>query len=333
MNKPTSDLSDLVPDLASNSPVDAATNDGINTANSASTRTGAIYALLAYSAWGLFPIYWKLFGQISPVEVLSHRVLWSMVLLTVILILQQRGAEFRELVRSPKSLGALFLTTTLLTCNWGLYIYGINSDRVLETSLGYFINPLVNVLLGFVFLKERLHLGQKIAVFLATVGVMSFIGNFGQVPWIALGLGFSFAFYGLVRKIVAVSPMVGLAVETLLATPVALLIVGYGAVTGTGHWGSSWWLTILFIGCGVVTSLPLLWFNNAAKRLRLSTMGFFQYLAPTIQLGLGVFVYRESFTVNHGITFGFIWAALIIYSITSLRQQRREPQVSIQEQS
>ncbi|NJL91942.1 MAG: EamA family transporter RarD [Coleofasciculaceae cyanobacterium SM2_1_6] len=316
MNKPTSELSDLAPDPTSSSLTDNLANP-LNPA-----RTGAIYALLAYGAWGLFPIYWKFFGQISPVEVLSHRILWSMVLLTVILVLQQRGAEFRELVRSPKSLGALFLTTTLLTCNWGLYIYGINSDRVLETSLGYFINPLVNVLLGFVFLKERLHLGQKVAVFLATVGVMSFIGNFGQVPWIALGLGFSFAFYGLVRKVVAVAPMVGLAVETLLATPIALMIIGYGAVTGTGHWGSSWWLTILFIGCGVVTSLPLLWFNNAAKRLRLSTMGFFQYLAPTIQLGLGVFIYREPFTLNHGITFGFIWAALAIYSATSLRQQR-----------
>ncbi len=148
------------------------------------TRTGSIYALLAYGAWGLFPLYWKLFGQISPVEVLSHRVLWSMVLLTAILTLQQRGKEFRELWRSPKSLAGLLLSTTLLTCNWGLYIYGVNSDRVIETSLGYFINPLISVLLGFVFLRERLYLGQKIAVLLATIGVVNFIGYFGQVPWI-----------------------------------------------------------------------------------------------------------------------------------------------------
>jgi chloramphenicol-sensitive protein RarD len=246
-----------------------------------------------------------------------------MVLLTVILAVQQRGAEFQQLWRSPKSLGALFLTTTLLTCNWGLYIYGVNSDRVVETSLGYFINPLVNFLLGFIFLKERLHLGQKIAVLLATVGVINFISSFGQVPWIALGLGFSFAFYGLVRKVVPVSPLAGLAVETLLATPVALTLVSYGAATGTGHWGNSWWITLLFVGCGVVTSLPLLWFNNAAKRLSLSTIGFFQYLAPSFQLGLGVFLYHEPFTTTHAVTFGFIWAALAIYSITSLRQKQQ----------
>ncbi len=285
-------------------------------------RTGAIYALLAYAAWGLFPLYWKLFGQISPVEVLSHRVLWSMVLLTAILTLQRRGEEFRQLWRSPKSLAALLFTTTLLTCNWGLYIYGVNSNRVIETSLGYFINPLVSVLLGFVFLRERLILGQKIAVLLATIGVVNFVGYFGQVPWIAIGLAVSFGLYGLFRKIVPVSPMVGLAVETLLATPVALGLLGYGAMMRSDHWGSSWWLTILFIGCGVVTSLPLLWFNNAAKRLKLSTMGFFQYLAPSLQLGLGVFLFHEPFTTTHAITFGFIWTALAVYSATSLRQQR-----------
>lgn len=285
-------------------------------------RTGSIYALLAYGAWGLFPLYWKLFGQISPVEVLSHRVLWSMVLLTAILTLQQRGKEFRELWRSPKSVAGLLLTTTLLTCNWGLYIYGVNSDRVIETSLGYFINPLISVLLGFVFLRERLYLGQKIAVLLAMIGVINFIGYFGQVPWIAISLAVSFGLYGLLRKVIPVSPMVGLAVETLLATPVALGLLGYGAIMRSGHWGNSWWLTILFIGCGVVTSLPLLWFNNAAKRLKLSTMGFFQYLAPSIQLGLGVFLFHEPFTTTHAVTFGFIWTALAVYSATSLMQQR-----------
>lgn len=247
-----------------------------------------------------------------------------MVLLTAILTLQQRGEEFRQLWRSPKSLATLLLTTTLLTCNWGLYIYGVNSNRVIETSLGYFINPLVSVLLGFVFLRERLLLGQKIAVLLAAIGVVNFIGYFGQVPWIAIGLAVSFGLYGLFRKIVPVSPMVGLAVETLLATPVALGLLGYGAIMRSDHWGSSWWLTILFIGCGVVTSLPLLWFNNAAKRLKLSTMGFFQYLAPSLQLGLGVFLFHEPFTTTHAVTFGFIWTALAVYSVTSLRQQRRD---------
>jgi len=246
-----------------------------------------------------------------------------MVLLTAILALQRRGQEFRELARSPKSIAALLLSTTLLTCNWGIYIYGVNTDRVIETSLGYFINPLVSVLLGFVFLGERLHLGQKIAVLLASIGVINFIGQFGQVPWIAIALALSFGLYGLLRKVIVVSPMVGLAVETLLATPVALALLGYGAATRSGHWGSSWWLTILFVGCGVVTSLPLLWFNNAAKRLQLSTMGFFQYLAPSLQLILGVFLYREPFTATHAVTFGFIWTALAVYSASSWMQKRR----------
>jgi chloramphenicol-sensitive protein RarD len=287
-------------------------------------KTGALYALLAYSSWGLLPIYWKFFGQVPAVEVLCHRMIWSMVFLAGILIVQQRKAEVIQLWRSPQKLGLLFLTAALLTFNWGLYIYGVNTDRVVETSLGYFINPLVNVLLGFVFLKERLNLSQTIAVLLAGVGVTYFVWQFGQVPWIALGLAFSFAFYGLVRKVVVVAPMVGLAVETLLITPVALVLVGYWALTGVGHLGTNGWITLLFIGAGVTTSMPLLWFNNAAKRLRLSTLGFFQYLAPSIQLALGIFLYREPFTLTHAVTFGCIWAALLIYSLSSLLQSRKE---------
>jgi chloramphenicol-sensitive protein RarD len=284
-------------------------------------NVGNLYALLAYGAWGLLPIYWKFFQQSSPVEVLSHRMLWSLVFLSGILLIQQRQAEVKALLKSPQQLRLLLLTATLLTCNWGLYIYGVNSDRVVETSLGYFINPLVSVLLGFLFLRERLLRGQQCAVALAALGVGYFVWQFGAVPWIALGLAFTFAFYGLLRKVVAVAPMVGLAVETLLITPAALALVGYWQVTGVGHFGTSVSLTWLFIGAGVMTSMPLLWFNNAAKRLRLSTLGFFQYLAPSIQLLLGVFLYREPFTPTHLITFGCIWAALLLYSTTSLLQR------------
>lgn len=282
---------------------------------------GAIYAILAYSTWGLLPIYWKFFAQVSPVEVLSHRIIWSALFLCAILWLQQRQAEFRQVWRL-KILSGLMLTSTLLACNWGLYIYGVNSDRVVETSLGYFINPLVTVLLGFVFLKERLHRGQQIAVLLAGIGVAYFVWQFGAVPWIALGLAVTFAFYGLLRKVVAVAPMAGLAVETLLVTPVAAGILSYESATGNGHWSMSLGLNLLFIACGIVTSLPLLWFNNAAKRLRLSTLGFFQYLAPSIQLVLGVFLYHEPFTQTHAITFGLIWTALLIYTLTSLKLHR-----------
>lgn len=285
------------------------------------TQFGPLYAVLAYTSWGLLPIYWKFFGQVPAVEVLSHRIIWSALFLTGVLWLQNRRLEFRQ-VWQRKYIGPLLLTAALLAFNWGLYIYGVNTDRVVETSLGYFINPLVNVLLGFLFLKERLHRGQRLAVLLAGLGVAYFIWQFGAVPWIALALAFSFAFYGLLRKVVAVAPMAGLAVETLLITPIALAIVGHASSVGTGHWGMSWKLNLLFIGCGIVTSLPLLWFTNAAKRLQLSTLGFFQYLAPSLQLMLGVFLYHEPFTATHAITFGLIWTALLIYSISSLRIQR-----------
>lgn len=290
--------------------------------STATAKTGAIYAVFAYSTWGLLPIYWKLFGQTPAIEVLSHRIIWSMVFLTGLLLLQQRRAEFSKLWHSPKRLAVLFLTASLLTFNWGLYIYAVNADRVVETSLGYFINPLVNVLLGAVFLKERLNRWQILAVGLASMGVANFVWQVGSVPGIALALAFSFACYGLLRKVVSVAPMVGLAMETLLVTPLALIAVSYWAVTGAGHFGTDWLMTLLFIGAGVTTSLPLLWFNNAAKRLRYSTLGFFQYLAPSLQLVLGVWLYHEPFTLTHAITFGLIWLALILYSVTSFVMQR-----------
>lgn len=241
-----------------------------------------------------------------------------MVFLGGVLLFQQRRSELGAIWHNKKSLLILLITALLLTFNWGLYIYAVNADRVIETSLGYFINPLVNVLLGFFFLKERLNLGQKLAVLLASLGVANFVWQLGQLPWIALALAFSFGLYGLLRKIVAVPPMSGLTIETLLIAPLALIAVSYWAIAGTGHLGTDWRITLLFMGAGVMTSFPLLWFNNAAKRLQLSTLGFFQYLAPSLQLTLGVFLYREPFTLTHAITFGCIWAALVIYSTTSL---------------
>lgn len=282
-------------------------------------KLGPIYALLAYSTWGLLPIYWKLFDATPAVEVLSHRMIWSAVFLCGILVVQRRLSDLLALLRSPRRVLVLLLTASLLSFNWGLYIYGVNSDRVVEASLGYYINPLVTVLLGFVFLKERLHRGQQVAVALAVVGVGYFVWQLGTVPWIALALAISFAFYGLLRKVVAVAPLVGLAVETLLITPITLLFVGWLGVTGHGHFGGSWPITLLFVGAGVTTSMPLLWFNNAAKRLKLATLGFFQYLAPSLSLLLGVFVYGEPFTSVHVVTFGCIWAALLLYSVTALR--------------
>ena len=289
-----------------------------NTSSPAAVQEGVLYAVLAYTAWGLLPVYWKFFGQLPAIEVLSHRILWSMVFLIGLLVWQRRSSEFWQVWRFKRKVSFLLLTALLLTFNWGLYIYGVNTQRVVETSLGYFINPLANVLLGFAVLKERLHWGQQLAVFLASLGVVNFVWQLGTVPWIALGLAFSFAFYGLLRKLVPVSPMVGLAVETLLVMPVALAFIGYQTATGTGHFFANLWLMLLLMGAGIVTSIPLLWFNNAAKRLRLSTLGFFQYIAPSLQLLLGIFLYQESFSRTHAVTFGLIWLALLIYSTTSL---------------
>lgn len=245
-----------------------------------------------------------------------------MLFLTGLLLLQRRRSELSELWQSPLSIAVLVLTTILVSLNWGLFIYSIHINRVVEASLGYYINPLVSMLLGFLFLKERFNRGQKIAIGLAAIAVVNFVWQFGQVPWIALSLAISFALYGLFRKLIPVKPMVGLVVETSIATPIALLWLGNQALSGTGHFGTSWTLTLLLIGAGVVTSLPLLWFNHAAKRLQLSTIGFCQYIAPSLQLFLGVFLYRESFTTTHAITFTLIWLALAIYSFTALKMQR-----------
>lgn len=293
--------------------------------------SGFIYAMLAYGSWGLFPIYWKLFGNTPAIEVLSHRMIWSMAFVLGLLWIQKRLPELAAVRRSPAALRLLIVGALLLAANWGLYIYGVNTDRVVETSLGYFINPLLTVVLGMVVLKERLNRFQWAAVAIAVVGVGNFIWAFGQVPWIAVGLALSFGFYGLARKLVAmakhgrepIAPMVGLAVETLVIAPLMLLMVVYWGATGTGVFGTSWVITLACMGAGVVTSMPLLWFNNATKRLPLSTMGLCQYIAPSLQLMLGVFVYHEPFTHIHAVTFGCIWTALALYAANSWLLSRR----------
>ncbi|MEB3250570.1 MAG: EamA family transporter RarD [Cyanobacteriota bacterium] len=286
---------------------------------------GPLYAVLAYTTWGLLPLYWKLFSSAGAVEVLSHRMIWSALFLTVILILQRRLGDLLALVKSYPTVRVLFLTASLLSVNWGIYIYGVNTGQVVEASLGYYINPLVTVLLGLVVLKERLNPVQQLAVGFATFGVGYFIWDLGRVPWIALSLAISFAFYGLLRKLVPVPPLVGLALETWLITPLTLIIVSYLASQGQGHFGRSPGITLLFMGAGIATSMPLLWFNQAAKRLRLASLGFFQYLAPSISLGLGVFDFHEPFTPTHGVTFGCIWTALALYSLAAWGGTRGSP--------
>jgi chloramphenicol-sensitive protein RarD len=287
-----------------------------------SHRLGILYAILAYGSWGIVPLYWKHFGTIPALEILGHRMVWSSLLLLVTLSIQQKLPELKKLLVSPRWWRLLLLTSSLLSVNWGLYIYGVSTNQIIETSLGYFINPLVNVLLGVLILKEKLTWGQKGAVLLASLGVLNSVVSLGRLPWLALTLAVSFGCYGLLRKLIPVSPLVGLTMETCLLTPVAIAYLTYLNTQHTSHFGQNLTLMLLFVGAGAITSLPLLWFNKAAQQLQLSTLGFFQYIAPSLQLGLGVGIYHESFTQAHLITFGAIWAALGLYSTTSVLRNK-----------
>ncbi len=288
-------------------------------------RRGILYALLAYGAWGVFPLYWKGFGGVPPVEVISHRLIWSLVFLVLLAGFQGQLKACLRIVRTPRLVGVLFLTAALLSFNWGLFVYGVNTAQVVETSLGYFINPLVNVLLGFLVLRERLARAQVVAVALAAAGVVYFGWHLWKVPWIALGLAASFGLYGLLRKIVPVDPLPGLIVETAVMTPVAAALIAILAAHGSAHFADSPALTLPFLGGGIVTAFPLIWFISAAKLLPLSTLGFFQYLAPTLQLLVGVFLFHERFTHRDAIAFALIWLAIGIFLASSRRSMTKQP--------
>lgn len=286
---------------------------------------GFFYAVLAFVSWGVFPLYWKPLAGVSPWEILSHRVLWSLLVLAGAVLGLGQAREVWAVVRTPRRVGVLLLTALLLSANWALFIYGVISGQVVQTSLGYFLNPLFSILLGFVFLKERLTRWQTVAVVLAVCGVLHFGWHLGRFPWIAVSLAVTFGFYGMLRKMVAVTPLVGLLVETAWMAPVALIFLMILAATGEPAFGRSALQTALFMGAGVITALPLFWFNSAAKLLSLSTMGFVQFLAPTLQLAVGVLVFRESFSTREMVSFALIWSAVGIYLATLLKS--RPPEV------
>lgn len=288
---------------------------------------GFLYALLAYVSWGVFPIYWKFFGRVSPLEIISHRVVWSLVLVIALVAGSRQFGELLCVLRDFKRLGLLFLTASLLSVNWGIFVYGVISGQVVQTSLGYFINPLVSVVLALVFLKEQLTRWQVVAVVIAALGVFHYAWHLGHWPWIALGLAVTFALYGLLRKVVAVTPLVGLAVETMLMFPVALGMILSLSSRNEALFGGSLQMVFLFMGAGVVTTLPLWWFNSATKLLPLSTMGFLQYVAPTLQLLCGVVIYHEPFTYGEGLSFLLIWVAIGIFLTSLLRV--KPPQVPV----
>lgn len=273
--------------------------------------------------WGFAPLYFKAVGAAQPTEVLAHRIIWSCLFLLVLLKVRGRFVDFRAMLRDRRTLLILSGTTILIAVNWLLFIWAIANARLLEASLGYFINPLVNVLLGFVFFRERLSKLQMVAVALAAGGVAWMaLGGLG-VPLISITLALSFSLYGLLRRILPVSGMVGLTGETLLLFPWAVLwlarLDGRGELA-FGHGGPL--LTVLLVSAGWMTALPLIWFTEGAKRLRYATLGFLQYLAPTFQFLLAVVAFGEPFTRQHAVSFGCIWVALALYSFDTWRNFR-----------
>lgn len=281
---------------------------------------GFVYALLAYLAWGFLPLYWKALSGIPAMEILGHRVVWSAVFLLALLAAAKRLGSFWTTLRNRKTMGLVVIASLLISCNWLVFIWAVNNGHMVESSLGYYMNPLLNVLLGVAFLKERLHGGQWAAIALAAAGVAIVTVEHGRLPWISLVLAGSFAVYGLLKKKANLDATVGLALETALVTPVAagyLLLLQVNGNAGADHLGVMGWALLLLAGAATV--MPLYWFAQAAKSLPLSTIGIIQYIAPTITLMLGVMVYKESFDTARWISFGCIWAALVVYTVSSFR--------------
>lgn len=287
-------------------------------------KLGGIFAATAYSLWGIAPIYFKQIATIPAIEILVHRIIWSFVLLFLILIVLKQGGRVIQIMRQPKTLSILLLCSVLLGANWGLFIWAVNSNHMLDASLGYYINPLLNVLLGMVFLAEKLRKLQWAAVILAGVGVAIQLITFGSLPWIALCLAGSFAIYGLIRKKLAVDAISGLFIESLLLLPLALFYWWqYADSYAVNLFNNSWQLNGWLIAAGIVTTVPLLCFIAGAQRLQLSTMGFFQYIGPSLMFVFGVWLYHEPFAAERLFTFGLIWIALLLYTVDAWQQSRQ----------
>ncbi|WP_421167590.1 EamA family transporter RarD [Aeromonas dhakensis] len=287
-------------------------------------RQGVIYALCAYTLWGLAPIYFKTIAAVPAAEILTHRMIWSCALLLVLTLLGRQWHKVQAVLRQPKVLLTLTFTSITVGGNWLLFIWAINNGHMLDASLGYYINPLFNVLLGMLFLSEKLRRLQWWAVGLAAIGVAIQIIAFGSLPWIALVLASSFAIYGLIRKKLALDALTGLLIETLIMLPPAAIYLWGIADSPTSHLTQNdWHLNLLLIAAGAVTTAPLLCFTAAATRLKLSTLGFFQYIGPSLMFILAVTLYGEALALDKMITFAFIWSALVLFSLDGLRSGKR----------
>ena len=286
-------------------------------------KKGILYGLGAYALWGFFPIYWKYLHSVPALQVIGHRIGWSFILLVIVLLLSNQWSDFREAAMHRKVIGIYSIAAILLSINWLVYVWGVNAGFIVETSLGYFINPLLSVLLGVLFLRERLRPAQWIPVGIAAAGVLYLTVIYGRPPWIALSLAFSFGFYGLVKKLAPLGSLYGLTLETGIVFPAALAYLLFVEFSGTGSFFHADALTnILLIGAGVVTTIPLLMFASAAKQIPLSVVGLLQYIAPTLQFLIGVFIYKEPFDRAHFIGFAIVWVALIIFWVENYLARR-----------
>jgi len=284
-------------------------------------RKGAWSGFLAYGLWGIFPLYFKAVAEVPALEVLFHRVLWSFLVLVVLVAVTRRVGEIRTILADRRTALMLLGSTLLIATNWLLFITSVNTGRVIESSLGYFINPLVNVLLGSLFLSERLRGPQRASLLLAGAGVALLVGLHGQVPWISVALAVTFAFYALLRKLAPVESVAGLTFETGILAPAALCYIVWGAVSGNGSFlTGSVRLDRLLPLAGIITAVPLLLFGVAARRVRLTTLGFLQYVTPTGHFLLAVFAYGEPFGRGDLAAFLLIWGGLAIYTIDAVRQ-------------
>lgn len=280
---------------------------------------GVWYAIAAFTTWGVLPLYWKALDKIPAGEILAHRILWSFVLVACLMGAYGRLNELKKIFADKKSVVSVAAGSVLISSNWFFYIWAVNNNHVVETSLGYYINPLISILLGVLVLKERLDSRQIISLALAAIGVAITTVHYGKIPWVALLLALSFGLYGLVKKKAGLDSLASLALETMFVAPVSVIYLLTRYSAGSGSPGTTTvTVMLMLVFSGVVTSLPLYWFAQGTRSVPLSTIGFIQYLAPTISLTLGIFVFKEPFSMIDTISFGFIWTALLFYSLSRL---------------
>lgn len=291
-------------------------------------KKGIVYAISAYTLWGLLPLYWLLVDKVPAAEILSHRIVWSFLFMAVLLLLERKTDRSRiallQLIRNPKQLVFLILASILISINWLTYIWAVTNGHVVESSMGYYINPLVSILLGILFLKERLNRWQTMAMLLAACGMIMQTISFGHFPWIALLLALSFGFYALTKKMIPMDATLELTFETLCMFPIAFIYLLHLQLNGSASFASgSLVQSLLLIGAGAVTAVPLLLFAEGAQRISLTMIGFLQYVSPTLTLIIGLTVFHEPFSTHQFISFSFIWAGLIVFSLSSLPVRRK----------